>query len=239
VVVGPYSIIDADVEIGEGTCIGAHNVITGRTRIGRGNRIFHFTSIGEANQDKKYRDEPTTVHIGDGNTIREYVSIHRGTVQDRSDTRIGDRNWLMAHVHIAHDCVVGNDTVFANHATLAGHVSIGDHTVLGGFVGVHQFCQVGAHVMAGVSAVILQDVPHFLTVAGNPCVPKGINSEGLKRRGFSAETIQELKRAYKVIYRQGLRLDEAREALADSASAEPQVAFLLEFLNNARRGIVR
>jgi UDP-N-acetylglucosamine acyltransferase len=159
--VGPYTVIDGDVEIGAGTTIGAHNVITGHTRIGRDNRIFHFCSIGEANQDKKYKGEPTRLEIGDRNTIREYCSLNRGTVQDAGVTRVGDDNWLMAYCHVAHDCQVGSNTVFANHATLGGHVHIGDWTVLGGFVGVHQFVKIGEHVMAGVSSVILQDVPPY------------------------------------------------------------------------------
>jgi UDP-N-acetylglucosamine acyltransferase len=237
--VGPYSLIGPEVRIGPGTTIGAHNVITGRTTIGAGNRIFHFTSIGEANQDKKYRGEPTTCVIGDRNTIREYVSINRGTAQDRGETSLGSDNWLMAHVHIAHDCEVGHHTVFANHATLAGHVQVGDHTVLGGFVGVHQFCKVGAHVMAGVSAVILQDVPPYLLITGNPAVPRSINSEGLKRRGFSEAALAALKRAYKSLYREGLRLEDAKERLAELAVAHPEVAPLRAFLDTSTRGIVR
>jgi UDP-N-acetylglucosamine acyltransferase len=237
--VGPYSIIDGDVTIGAGTTIGAHNVITGHTTIGADNRIFHFTSIGEANQDKKYKGEPTTCVIGERNTIREYVSINRGTTQDLGETRVGHDNWLMAHVHVAHDCIVGNNTVFANHATLAGHVQVGDHTVLGGFVGVHQFCKVGAHVMAGVSSVVLQDVPPYLMITGSPAEPRSINSEGLKRRGFTPEGILAIKRAYKALYREGLRLEEAKRKLAEIAKESPEVVPFLEFLNTATRGIVR
>lgn len=239
VVVGPYTIIDGDVSIGAGTSIGAHNVITGRTRIGEGNRIFHFTSLGEANQDKKYQGEPTTCVIGDRNTIREYVSINRGTTQDLGETRVGNDNWLMAHVHVAHDCVVGHHTVFANHATLAGHVHIGDHTVLGGFVGVHQFCKVGAHVMAGVSSVVLQDVPPYLMITGSPAEPRSINSEGLKRRGYTPEAILAIKRAYKTLYREGLRLEEAKEKIAEIARTAPEVTPFLAFLESSTRGIVR
>jgi UDP-N-acetylglucosamine acyltransferase len=237
--VGPYTLIGEHVVIGAGTRIGAHNVITGHTRIGANNHIFHFTSIGEANQDKKYRGEPTTCVIGDGNTIREYVSINRGTVQDRSETTVGNDNWLMAHVHVAHDCQVGDHTVFANHATLAGHVSVGDYTILGGFVGVHQFCKVGAHVMAGVSAVILQDVPTYLMVTGNPAIPRSINSEGLRRRGFSDAALAGLKRAYRLLYRDGLRLEEAKAKLQELATEVPEVSPLLAFLATATRGIVR
>ncbi len=237
--VGPYTVIDADVEVGDGTTIGAHNVLTGHTRIGRDNRIFHFCSIGEANQDKKYQGEPTRVEIGDRNTIREYVSINRGTVQESGVTRVADDNWIMAYCHIAHDCVVGSHTVFANNATLAGHVEIGDWTILAGFTGVHQFVKIGAHVMAGISSVVTQDVPPFLTVAGHPCAPHGINSEGLRRRGFTTEDIAELKRAYRTLYKSGLTLAEARVALASQAEANANVRTFAAFLDTATRGIVR
>jgi UDP-N-acetylglucosamine acyltransferase len=239
VAVGPYTVIDGEVEIGAGTTIGAHNVITGRTKIGKENRIYHFCSIGEANQDKKYAGEPTRVEIGDRNTIREYCSINRGTAQDVGVTRLGNDNWIMAYVHIAHDCQVGNDTVFANNATLAGHVEIGDHTVLGGFVGVHQFVKVGAHVMAGISAVVTQDVPPFITIAGNPTAPYGINAEGLKRRGFSPESIAALKRAYKTLYKSGLSLAEARAELEKQSAEDPQVGVFVDFLAKSTRGILR
>jgi len=239
VTVGPYSVIDGDVEIGAGTTIGAHNVITGLTRIGKDNRIFHFCSIGEANQDKKYKGEPTAVEIGERNTIREYVSINRGTAQDAGVTRIGHDNWIMAYVHIAHDCQVGSDTVFANNATLAGHVEIGDYTVLGGFVGVHQFVKVGAHVMAGISSVITQDVPPFITIAGNPTVPYGVNAEGLKRRGVSAEAIAALKRAYRTLYKSGLSLAEARAELDRQGAESPEVRAFADFIGRATRGILR
>ena len=237
--VGPYTVIDGDVEVGEGTTIGAHNVITGHTKIGRDNRIFHFCSIGEANQDKKYKGEPTRVEIGDRNTIREYCSINRGTVQEQGATVVGHDNWIMAYVHIAHDCVVGNQTVFANNATLAGHVEIGDWTILGGFVGVHQFVKVGAHAMLGIASVITQDVPPYITVAGQPCAPHGINSEGLKRRGFTPEAIAGLKRAYRTLYKSGLALAEARAQLEVQAAEEPEVRPLVEFLAASTRGILR
>ena len=239
VTVGPYTVIDGDVEVGEGTTIGAHNVITGHTKIGRDNRIFHFCSIGEANQDKKYKGEPTQLAIGDRNTIREYCSLNRGTAQDRGVTRIGDDNWIMAYCHVAHDCLVGNNTVFANHATLAGHVDIGDWAILGGFVGVHQFVKVGAHVMAGIASVVTQDVPPFLTIAGNPTAPYGINAEGLKRRGFSAEAIAALKRAYKTLYKSGLSLAEAKAELERQAAEASEVRALAEFLATSTRGILR
>ena len=237
--VGPYTVIDGDVEIGEGTTIGAHNVITGHTKIGRDNRIFHFCSIGEANQDKKYRGEPTRLEVGERNTIREYCTLNRGTVQDAGVTRVGDDNWIMAYCHVAHDCQVGSHTVFANHATLAGHVHIGDYTILGGFVGVHQFVKVGAHVMAGISSVVTQDVPPYLTIAGNPCVPHGINSEGLKRRGFSPESLAALKRAYRTLYKSGLSLAQAREELERQGAEIPEIASLARFLAASTRGILR
>src|SRR3954468_437081 len=239
VTVGPYTVIDGDVEVGEGTTIGAHNVVTGHTKIGRDNRIFHFCSIGEANQDKKYKGEPTRLEIGDRNTIREYVTMNRGTVQEQGVTRVGSDNWFMAYTHVAHDCVVGDDTVFANHATLAGHVEIGDHAILGGFVGVHQLVKVGAHVMLGISSVITQDVPPFITVAGSPAAPHGINAEGLKRRGFSPESIAALKRAYRTLYKSGLTLAEAKAQLASEAAETPAVKDLLDFLGASTRGILR
>jgi UDP-N-acetylglucosamine acyltransferase len=239
VTVGPYTIIDGDVEIGEGTTVGAHNVITGHTKIGRENRIFHFCSIGEANQDKKYKGEPTRLEIGDRNTIREYCSINRGTVQDAGVTRVGNDNWIMAYVHVAHDCQVGDNTVFANNATLAGHVHIGDWTTLGGFVGVHQHVKVGAHVMAGISAVLVQDVPPFITVAGQPTAPYGINAEGLKRRGFTPEAIAALKKAYKTLYKSGLTLADAKAELEKQAAESPEVRALADFLATSTRGILR
>jgi UDP-N-acetylglucosamine acyltransferase len=237
--VGPYTVIDGDVAIGEGTTVGAHCVLTGHTTIGRENRIFHFCSLGEANQDKKYRGEPTRLVIGDRNTIREYCSLNRGTAQDRGETTVGDDNWIMAYCHVAHDCVVGDHTVFANNATLAGHVWIGDHAVLGGFTGVHQFVRVGAHVMAGVSSVVLQDVPPYVTVAGHPCAPHGINAEGLKRRGFTPEALAALKRAYRTLYKSGLTLAQAKAELEQQAAAAPAVRAIVDFLATSTRGIVR
>ena len=239
VAVGPYSVIDGDVEVGEGTTIGAHCVLTGHTTIGRDNRIFHFCSIGEANQDKKYRGEPTRLAIGDRNTIREYCSLNRGTAQDRGVTTVGNDNWIMAYCHIAHDCLVGDHTVFANHATLAGHVDIGDHTVLGGFAGVHQFVKIGAHVMAGVSSVVLQDIPPYVTVSGQPCAPHGINSEGLKRRGFTPAALAAIKRAYRTLYKSGLLLEEAKGKLAEQAKMQPDVQRMVDFLEVSKRGIIR
>ncbi len=236
---GPYTIVGAHVEIGDDTWIGPHCVITGHTRIGRGNRIFQFASVGEEPQDKKYAGEPTRLEIGDYNTIREYCSLNTGTAQDTGVTRIGSHNWIMAYVHIAHDCIVGDHTVFANNATLAGHVQIGDHAILGGFTGIHQFCRVGAHVMIGIASVIRQDVPPFLTIAGNPASPFGINSEGLKRRGFSTDALASLKRAYKLLYKSGLGLEEARAAIASEAATHAEIQPLTDFLAEPGRGIIR
>jgi len=235
--VGPYSVIDEHVEIGANTTIGAHNVITGQTVIGAENRIFHFCSIGEANQDKKYNGEPTRLVIGNRNTIREYVSINRGTIQDAGVTTVGDDNWIMAYVHIAHDCVVGNRTTIANATQLAGHVHVGDWATLGGFTGVHQFVRIGAHVMTGVSSVVLQDIPTYVMVGGNPLSTYGINSEGLKRRGFTPEGIAALKKAYKTLYKSGLSFADAKTALREDAA--PEVKVLSDFLETSTRGIVR
>ena len=237
--VGAYSVIDGDVEIGEGTTIGHHAVVTGHTRIGRDNRIFHFVSLGEANQDKKYQGEATRLEIGDRNTIREYCSFNRGTVQDGGVTRIGDDNWLMAYVHVAHDCQVGNRTTIANCTQLAGHVHVGDWTTLGGFTGVHQFVKIGAHVMCGVSSVVLMDIPPYVTAGGNPLTAAGINAEGLKRRGFTPEQIANIKRAYKTLYRSGLSFAEAKAALADEAMTVPELKIFADFLSASTRGIVR
>ncbi len=237
--IGPYAVIGEHVEIGDGSTIGPHAVITGHTRIGRGNRIFQFVSLGEEPQDKKYAGEPTRLEIGDHNTIREFCTFNTGTVQDKGVTRIGDHNWIMAYVHIAHDCVVGDHTIFANNASLAGHVSVQDHAILGGFTGVHQFCRVGAHVITGIASVIRLDVPPFITLAGNPAAPHGINAEGLKRRGYGAEAVSAIKAAYKTLYKSGLGLAEARAAIAAEAERVPELQPLADFLAVAGRGIVR
>jgi len=240
VTIGAYTIIGADVEIGDGTWIGPHVVINGPTRIGRENRIFQFTSLGEMPQDKKYGGEATRLEIGDRNTIREFCTFNRGTVQDAGVTRIGNDNWIMAYVHIAHDCQVGDHTIFANNAQLAGHVHVGDWAILGGFTGVHQFVRVGAHCITGVGSVVLQDIPPYVMAAGNPAAPHGINSEGLKRRGFAPETIAAIKRAYKTVYRSGLKLDEAAAKIAAEAQAGvAALAPLAEFLATPGRGIIR
>jgi UDP-N-acetylglucosamine acyltransferase len=235
--IGAYTIVDGDVEIGDNTSIGHHCVVTGHTKVGSDNRIYHFVSIGEANQDKKYQGEPTRLVIGDGNTIREFCSLNRGTVQDQGVTTVGNDNWLMAYVHVAHDCIVGNHTTIANCTQLAGHVRVGDWATLGGFTGVHQFVKIGAHVMCGVSSVVLMDIPPYVTCGGNPLAAAGVNSEGLKRRGYTQDQISNIKRAYKLLYRSGLTFAEAKAALL--AEPSPEVAVLSSFLNESTRGIVR
>ncbi|MFP5345390.1 MAG: acyl-ACP--UDP-N-acetylglucosamine O-acyltransferase, partial [Gammaproteobacteria bacterium] len=211
VTVGPYSVIGSGVEIGAGTWIGPHVVINGPTRIGRDNKIYQFASLGDAPQDKKYAGENTRLEIGDRNVIREYCTINRGTAQDKGVTRVGHDNWIMAYAHIAHDWVVGDQTIFANAASLAGHVTVGDCAILGGFTLVHQYCMIGAHCFCGMGSVISMDVPPYVMVSGHPARPHGINSEGLKRRGFSAEALRALREAYKLIYKSSLTLSEARE----------------------------
>lgn len=237
--VGAYSIIGEHVEIGAGTHIGPHAVITGHTRIGENNRIFQFVSLGEEPQDKKYAGEPTRLEIGDNNVIREFCTFNTGTVQDAGVTRIGNDNWVMAYVHVAHDCVIGDHCIFANNASLAGHVSVQDYAILGGFTGVHQFCRVGAHVITGIASVIRQDIPPYFTVAGSPAAPHGINSEGLKRRGYSAEALSAIKRAYKTLYKSGLGLSEAQSAIATEAEAHHELKLLADFLAVSGRGIIR
>jgi UDP-N-acetylglucosamine acyltransferase len=237
--VGPYSIIGEHVQIGEGTAIGSHVVIEGRTRIGAQNRISGFSSLGGSPQDKKYAGEPTALEIGDRNTIREYCTFSCGTAQDTGVTRIGSDNWIMAYVHIAHDCQVGNHTIFANVATLAGHVQVGDYAILGGFTGAHQFVSIGAHSITGVATVLLQDLPPYVMAAGNTAKPFGINAEGLKRRGFGTEKITAIKRAYKTLYRSGLGLKEARAKIATQARKWPELQLLVDFLDQSQRGIVR
>jgi UDP-N-acetylglucosamine acyltransferase len=237
--VGAYSIVGPGVCIGAGTTVGPHVVIVGRTTIGARNRIFQFASIGDIPQDKKYGGEPTATSIGDDNVIREYVSIHAGTAQDRGTTTIGNGNWLLGYVHIAHDCVIGNDTTFSNNSQLAGHVVIGDCVTMGGFTGVHQFCRVGAHAMVAAGAIVLQDVPPYITVSGYPAKPAGTNNEGLRRRGFSTADIASVRRAYKTLYREGRSLDDAKAALAETAASTPVLAPLVTFLAESARGIVR
>ena len=237
--VGPYAVIGADVEIGPGTSIGPHTVINGPTRIGRDNSIFQFASIGEAPQDKKYAGEPTRLEIGDRNTIREFVTINRGTIQDEGVTRLGDDNWIMAYVHVAHDCRIGNHTIFANNASLAGHVRVDDYAILGGFTLVHQFCVIGAHALTAFGSGISKDVPPYVTVGGSPARAHGLNMEGLRRRGFSADSRKVLKTAYKTLYRQNLSLQDAVLQLKQQAAAHGELEILVTFLEQQTRGIVR
>lgn len=238
VAVGPYAVIGAEVEIGQGSSVGAHALIEGPTCIGRGNKIGAYAAIGGDPQDKKFSGERSELVIGNGNTIREFVTLNRGTGEGGA-TRIGDDNWIMAYVHIAHDCLVGDHTVLANNATLAGHVEVGDHVVLGGFCGVHQFCKVGAHAFAAMFAAINRDVPPFVYVAGQFAVPRGVNAEGLKRRGFSVDRIAAIKRAYRTLYMSGKTLGEARAELAERASTSEDVRALLEFIDRSERALVR
>ena len=237
--VGAYSIIGEHVEIGAGTVIGPHVVINGHTRIGKNNRIFQFCSLGEIPQDKKYENEPTRLEIGDNNTIREFCTFNLGTAQDVGVTRIGNNNWFMAYVHLAHDCQVGDHTIFANNSQLAGHVEVGDYAILGGFTVVHQFVKIGAHIITGMGTILLQDVPPYMLASGNPCAPHGINSEGLKRRGFSAATIMAIKRAYKTLYKSGLSLDDAKAAIQGQMVEHVELQPLVDFLATSQRGIVR
>jgi UDP-N-acetylglucosamine acyltransferase len=237
--IGPYTFIGGHVEIGEGTTVGSHAVITGHTRIGAHNRIFHFVSLGETPQDKKYAGEPTRLEIGDHNVIREFCTFNTGTIQDRGVTTVGNHNWIMAYVHIAHDCIVGDNTVMANNATLAGHVEIGEHSILGGLTAVHQFCKIGAHVITGGGTIVFKDIPPFVMASGQPAAPHGLNNEGLKRRGFSAEALAALKRAYKILYREGNTLAEAQAKLGPEAAKHAEVQKLLDFLARAERGIIR
>ena len=239
VTVGPYSVIGPKVEVGEGTWIGAHVVLDGRIKVGRNNKIFHFASLGAPPQDKKYGGEDTAVEIGDGNTIREYVTMNRGTAQDIGTTRVGNDNWIMAYVHFAHDCQIGNHTIFANACQLAGHVTVGDWAIFGATTLVHQFVHIGPHAFTGMGTYLPQDLPPYVTAAGNMAQPYGINSEGLKRRGFTPESIAGLKRAYRTLYRSGIGLDEAKAQLREQVAACPQVKEIVEFLDRSKRGIIR
>ena len=237
--VGPWSLIGPHVEIGEGTKIESHVVIKGPTKIGARNHIYQFSTVGEATPDLKYRDEPTELYIGDDNVIRENVTIHRGTVQDLSLTSVGHRNLIMAYVHIGHDSLVGNDTILVNNTALAGHVEIGDWAILSGYTLVHQFCKIGAHSFSGMGTSIGKDVPAFVTVAGSPAEAKTINAEGLRRRGFESAEISELRRAFKILYRQGLTLDVALERLESMVAETPSIQILIDSLKQSQRGIVR
>ena len=241
--VGAYAVIGAGVRVGPGTTIGPHCVIDGPTTSGRDNRIYPHAALGAAPQDMKYRGEPTELHIGDRNTIREFCTFNRGTAQDQGVTSIGDDNWVMAYVHIAHDVQVGNRTILANNATLAGHVKVGDWVIVGGLTGIHQFCQVGAHAMTGFQSHVSQDVPPFMMVSGNPLGVHGFNVEGLRRRGFSRERIAQVKQMHRLLYRDGLTLEAARTAIAALGGTveggDADIALLLDFLAASTRGIAR
>lgn len=237
--VGAFCVIGPDVEIGAGSRIDPHVVIEGPTRIGRDNRIHSFAVVGGAPQDKKYAGEPTRLEIGDGNTIREYVTINRGTSQDIGVTRVGDDNWIMAYVHIAHDCQVGDHCILANNATLAGHVELGDWAILGGFAGIHQFCKIGAHAFIGMGSLINADVPPYVMVAGQYARPRGINAEGLKRRGFEPGRISAIKKAYRTLFISGRPLAEARAELEPLAGDAPDIRAMLDFIGASERSILR
>lgn len=237
--IGPYTIIGEHVEIGRGSRIDSHVVINGPTVIGEDNHIYQFASIGDDPQDKKYRDEPTRLVIGDRNTIREFCTVSRGTIQDQGVTIIGNDNWIMAYAHIAHDCVIGDKTIMANGATLAGHVHVGDWVICGGKTGIHQFCRIGAHAFLGMFTSVNRDVPAYTMVSGQPAVPKGINSEGLKRRDFNEQQLRNIKNAYRIVYRRGLKLAEALQQLDELVADQPELAILVESLRSSERGIVR
>jgi UDP-N-acetylglucosamine acyltransferase len=243
VTVGPYAVIGAGVRIGAGTSVGAHAVLEGPTTIGRDNRIFAHAVLGGAPQDMKYRGEPTALSIGDRNTIREFCTFNRGTAQDQGTTRVGDDNWIMAYVHLAHDVQLGNRTILANNATLAGHVHVGDWAIVGGLTGVHQFCRIGAHAMTGFQSHVSQDIPPFMMAAGHPLGISGFNVEGLRRRGFSRERIAQIKQMHRLLYRDGLTLDSAKAAIAELRGkvqgGDADVQLLLDFLAASTRGIAR
>ncbi|MFH4664685.1 acyl-ACP--UDP-N-acetylglucosamine O-acyltransferase [Vibrio cidicii] len=237
--IGPFCYVDSKVEIGEGTELLSHVVVKGPTKIGKDNRIFQFASIGEACQDLKYAGEDTQLIIGDRNTIRESVTMHRGTVQDKGITVVGSDNLFMINAHVAHDCVIGDRCIFANNATLAGHVKIGNQAIIGGMSAIHQFCHIGDHCMLGGGSIVVQDVPPYVMAQGNHCTPFGINVEGLKRRGFEKKEILAIRRAYKALYRSGLTLEAAKEEIAKDVDEFPAVALFLDFLEKSQRGIIR
>ncbi len=239
VAVGPFSVIGAGVKIGAGTVVGSHVVIKGPTTIGKQNRIYQFTSIGEDPQDKKYAAEITRLEIGDRNTIREYTSMHRGTKQDRSLTKIGNDNLFMAYTHVAHDCIIGNHVIMANGASLAGHVHLHSHAILGGFTLVHQFTQIGQYSFAAMGSAITQDIPPFVMVGGKPTRPHGINSVGMERNGISPEDIRLIRKAYKIIYKTNLRLEDAIDQMEDLAGESKELSDMVSFLRNVSRGILR
>ena len=237
--IGPFSVIGPGVEIGRGCRIEAHVVIKGSTVLGADNHVYQFASIGDDPQDKKYRGEETRLVIGDRNTIREACTINRGTVQDRGVTTIGSDNWIMAYCHVAHDCIVGDNTIFANNASIAGHVHVGDFAILGGFTAVHQFCRIGPHALTSMFTYVTKDIPAYVTVSGRPAEPRSVNAEGLKRRGFTADQIRNIRDAYRIVYREGRKLEEAIDALEKLAPEQPELAVFLQSLREGTRGLVR
>ncbi len=237
--IGAFSIIGAGVQIGAGSWIGPHAVINGPTTLGRENKVFQFASVGDAPQDKKYRGEPTRLEVGDRNVFREFCSVNRGTASGRGVTKIGDENLFMAYSHVAHDCIVGSNCVMSNCTALAGHVELGDWVILSGYAGVHQFCKVGAHSFLANNAAVTRDVPPYLLVAGTPAEPKGVNSEGLKRRGFSQAQVANIRNAYRLLYRSGLKLAAATEQLQALAADQPELQPFVQFLAVSERSIVR
>ncbi|PML79552.1 acyl-ACP--UDP-N-acetylglucosamine O-acyltransferase [Enterovibrio norvegicus] len=237
--IGAFSYIGSGVEIGEGTEVKTHVVIKGPTKIGRDNKIFQFASIGEECQDLKYAGEPTTLEIGDRNTIRESVTMHRGTVQDGGHTQVGSDNLFMINAHVAHDCIIGDRCIFANNATLAGHVTVGDFAIVGGMTAIHQFCTIGSHCMLGGGSIVVKDVPPYVMAQGNHCAPFGINVEGLKRRGFDKPAIKAIRSVYKEVYRSGKTLEEAKKQVAEMAKDEEALQLFVEFFDNSSRGIIR
>ncbi|WP_286266474.1 acyl-ACP--UDP-N-acetylglucosamine O-acyltransferase [Thalassotalea atypica] len=239
VTIGPWTYIGNDVVIGDDCEISSHVVVKGPTKMGKGNRIFQFASIGEECQDLKYDNEPTQLIIGDNNTFRESCTVHRGTIQDNSLTQIGSNNLFMAYTHVAHDCVVGNNCILANNASIAGHVHVGDFAILGGMVGVHQFCHIGAHSFIAANTLLVKDVPPFVMASGQSAKPFGLNTEGMKRRGFEKQTILALKRAYKLVYRQGLNVEQALVKLREMVEETPEIAAFADFIESSSRGIVR
>ena len=237
--VGPFAVIGANVTIGPGCRVGPHAVVLGPTQLGRNNQVFQFASLGDAPQDKKYKGEPTRLEIGDGNTFREYCTVNRGTAHDIGVTRIGNDNWFMAYTHVAHDCQIGDHCILANFATLGGHVQLDDWVIMAGFSGVHQFCKIGAHCFIANNAAVTRDVPPYLMVTGQPAEPHSVNAEGLKRRGFTPEQIRNIRGAYRILYRSGLKLAEATEQLGKLAAEQPELKRFVEFLATTTRSIVR
>ncbi|GAA6205875.1 acyl-ACP--UDP-N-acetylglucosamine O-acyltransferase [Thalassotalea sp. SU-HH00458] len=239
VTIGPWTYISKNVVIGDDCHISANVVINGPTRMGKGNRIFQFASIGEDCQDLKYAGEPTELIIGDNNVFRESCTIHRGTIQDQGITQIGNNNLFMAYTHVAHDCMVGNNCILANNASIAGHVHVGDHAILGGMSGVHQFCHIGAHSFVAATSLVLKDIPPYVMASGNAAKPYGLNAEGLKRRGFTAETIRSIKQAYRKVYRQGLTVEVAMKEIKEGSENSRELQLFTDFIESSQRGIIR